>query len=169
MSHEPIITEIVTRKRKPTSEYRKKRLKKDRELWEEFGLKKPPKPRYTGLQGILWFLTSNVVRSQEFALYGGICVDGCGGKVERWQDADCGHFQNAGKVNTRFLRKNLGLQLKSCNANGGFIYGFGKTINERYGEGTAEELERLGRMSGKNMEDEELRGKIISLKKKQMP
>lgn len=144
------------RKRKPTSAFRKKRLKKDRDSWTEYGLKKPQKPRYVGLQGILWFVVSSAVRQEEFIKYDGYCVDGCGGRVERWQDADCGHFQDAGKVNTRFCRENLGLQLKGCNMGRDFAYGFGNTINERYGKGTAEYLIELSRQPGKNMDNEEL-------------
>lgn len=123
---------------------RKRKLEKERELWRSFGLVRPPEPRYVGLQGICWYLASRAVRSQEFELYGGLCADGCGRIVERWQDADCGHFQGAGSASTRFLRANLGLQTRTCNMdqkNGKAVqYSYGKVINQRYGEGTAERL-----------------------------
>lgn len=123
---------------------RKRKLQKEREIWASFGLTRPQKPRYVGLQGICWYLASNAVRKQEFSLYGGICADGCGRTVEKWQDADCGHFQSSGCTKTRFSRENLGLQTKTCNMdqkNGKAIqYSYGKVINQRYGEGTAERL-----------------------------
>ena len=131
---------------------RKRKLEKERELWTSFGLVRPQKPRYVGIQGICWYLASKAVRSQEFALYGGLCGDGCGGKVERWEDAHCGHFESAGKAQTRFLRENLCLQLAKCNTdqnNGRAIqYRMGKEINKRYGEGTAERVSERASTNG---------------------
>lgn len=136
---------------------RKRKLEKERELWSSFGLIRPAKPRYVGLQGILWFLASKAVRMEEFAFYGGYCGDGCGGKVERWQEAHCGHFESAGRAQTRFLRENLILQLPKCNTdqnNGRAIqYRIGKTINERYGAGTAELIQELANTIGSLSEE----------------
>lgn len=131
---------------------RKRKLEKERELWRSFGLERPQKPRYVGLQGILWFVCSKAVRMEEFAKYGGFCGDGCGGRVERWQDGHCGHFESAGRAQTRFVRENLVLQLPLCNTdqnNGRAIqYRMGKVINERYGEGTAERVTELANTTG---------------------
>ncbi len=136
---------------------RKRKLEKEKELWMSFGLERPQKPRYVGVQGVLWFLASKAVRSQEYALYGGLCGDGCGGKAERWQDAHCGHFETARKAQTRFLRENLCLQLAKCNTdqnNGRAIqYRMGKEINKRYGEGTAERVQALANTTGSLSED----------------
>lgn len=136
---------------------RKRKLEKERELWASFGLVRPVKPRYVGIQGICWFVTSKAVRMEEFAKYGGLCGDGCGGKVERWQDAHCGHFESAGRAQTRFVRKNLILQLRRCNTdqnNGRAIqYRIGKTINERYGEGQAEHVSELANTTGSLSEE----------------
>lgn len=153
------------RTRKPTSAYRKKRLARDRDMWEEFGLKKPAKPRYVGLQGVLWFLTSTLVRRQDFALYGGMCVDGCGEKVSNWKDAHAGHFQTASKPTTRFIRENLGLQLPGCNkaqqeGDSSKTIGFAKEIDRRHGAGTADKIIALSLKKEKNMKDDELREKI---------
>lgn len=147
---------------------RKRKIQKERDLWESFGLIRPQKPRYVGLQGILWFLASKAVRSQEFAKYGGFCGDGCGGRVENWQDAHCGHFESAGRAQTRFLRENLILQLPRCNTdqnNGRAIqYRIGKTINERYGEGTAERIQEKANTTG-SLSEEEILTKIAEYKK----
>lgn len=136
---------------------RKRKLAKERELWALYGLARPVKPRYVGIQGILWYVASRAVRVQEFAKYGGYCGDGCGGKVERWEDAHCGHFESAGRAQTRFLRENLILQLPKCNTdqnNGRAIqYRIGKTINERYGEGTAERVQELANTTGSLSEE----------------
>lgn len=140
----PLKKKVVKTDKQKKFAARKRKLEKERELWRSFGLVRPPEPRYVGLQGICWYLASRAVRSQEYALYGGLCVDGCGKIVERWEEAHCGHFQGAGSAATRFLRENLGLQNKDCNLdqkNGKAVqYSYGKAINQRYGEGTAERL-----------------------------
>ena len=140
------------------------------DLWREYGLTRPSKPRYEGLAGILWYVLSKYVRRQEFALYGGLCVDGCGRKVENWEDADCGHFRASSRgFATRFKRENLGLQTKYCNSpmgGNGNQYMFGKTIDKRYGEGMADELTRLSNTVSKGYSqleyDREIR-KVIEL------
>ncbi len=136
---------------------RKRKNDKERELWLSFGLIRPPKPRYVGLQGILWFLASKAVRMEEYAKYGGVCGDGCGGKVDKWQDGHAGHFESAERAQTRFLRENLVLQLPTCNydqKNGRAIqYRMGKIINERHGEGTAERVQALANTTGSLSEE----------------
>ena len=136
---------------------RKRKLEKERELWASFGLVRPVKPRFAGIQGILWFVTSKAVRMEEWAKYGGLCGDGCGGRAESWKDAHCGHFESSGRAQTRFVRENLVLQLARCNTdqnNGRAIqYRMGKVINERYGEGTAERVQALANTTGSLPED----------------
>lgn len=134
-------------KRKPFKRV-KKRRKTQKDLWAEYGLEKPPYVRYSGLAGILWCVMSRHIRKTEFEQYDGACVDGCGRKVLDWREADCGHFMSASKLSTRFLRENLGLQTKFCNSpfmGNDNTYGYGKTINERYGAGTAERIIELSR------------------------
>lgn len=137
----------------PTPRKRRLRTQKTKEcaLWESYGLKKPPKPRYVGLQGILWFLMSQNIRREEFAKYGGRCVDGCGRAVSDWKSADCGHFQTAARASTRFLRENLALQTRYCNTMQRYgdanHYLFGKEIDARYGDGTAERIVESSRCS----------------------
>lgn len=128
-----------------------KRAKKV-DVFALYGLKKPAYVRYTGLAGVLWFLTSQSVRQEEFKKYGGLCVDGCGRIVEDWRDADCGHFRSAKHLATRFRRENLGLQTKYCNSpNGGNgnQYTFGLAIDERYGVGTADRLTKMAKGQSK--------------------
>lgn len=131
----------------------------DADLWKQYGLTKPAKPRFKGLAGILWYAMSRYVRKFEFLTYGGECVDGCGRKVERWEDADCGHFRASSRgFCTRFTRENLGLQTKYCNNpvwSPDSSYGFGKTIDARYGSGTAERLTQMSRMTCQEYTDAE--------------
>jgi len=133
-------------------------------LWAEYGLKKPVYVRYSGLAGVLWWVMSQYVRQTEFKEFGGECVDGCGRKVLDWREADCGHFISATKLKTRFMRKNLGLQTKFCNSpfmGNDNTYGYGKMINKRYGEGTAEELIELSKETGKAMTKSEMHEQIL--------
>lgn len=130
------------------SKRRKIKRNDEKELWwATYGLKKPPKPRFKGLAGVLWYVLSRYVRKSEFITYQGMCVDGCGRKVLAWEEADCGHFRASNRgFCTRFLRENLGLQTKYCN-NPMFspdsAYGFGLTIDQRYGVGTAQRLKLM--------------------------
>ena len=120
-------------------------------VWAIYGLKKPPKPRFQGLQGVLWYVTSRYIRKSEFIQYKGECVDGCGRKIERWEEADCGHFRASSRgFCTRFVRENLGIQTKYCNNptwSPDSAYGFSVTIDKRYGKGTAERLTKLSRQT----------------------
>lgn len=117
--------------------------------WVLYGLKKPAKPRFQGLQGVLWFVVSRYIRKSEFIEYGGECVDGCGRRIEDWREADCGHFMASSRgFCTRFVRENLGLQTKYCNNpvwSPDSAYGFSITIDKRYGKGTALKLGQMSR------------------------
>lgn len=124
--------------------HKPKKFKKD--LWAEFNLPMPAYVRYSGLQGILWHVMSQYVRKSEWIQYGGECVDGCPVLIQNWYEADCGHFRSAKSLSTRFLRENLGLQRKYCNSPhgcNGRQYDFGKTVDQRYGAGTADRLTNL--------------------------
>ena len=63
------------------------------------------------------------------------------GMLFNWQLTDCGHFVSRKKIPTRWEEKNCAVQCKSCNIfSEGNKYIFGKKLNEKYGEGTAERL-----------------------------
>lgn len=130
---------MITRRR-PLKRSQKRASPKTNE-WAHYGLKKPGKPRFKGLAGVLWFVLSRYVRKSEFLAYGGMCVDGCGRYIPDWHEADCGHFMASSKgFCTRFQRENLGLQTKYCNNplwSPDSSYGFGVMIDKRYGAGTA--------------------------------
>lgn len=112
--------------------------------WLAYGLKKPAYVRFKGNAGILWFVMSRYIRKSEWIEYNGACVDGCGRYIPDWREADCGHFRASSRgFCTKFERTNLGLQTKYCNNptwSPDSSYGFGKTIDKRYGKGTADRL-----------------------------
>ena len=67
------------------------------------------------------------------------------GKAINWKyECDAGHFQSRSKLSTRFDERNVNSQCKGCNNWGsGEQYKHGKAIDEKYGEGTAEQLEGM--------------------------
>lgn len=149
--------------------YFKRRSKKrknkssDVELWKSFGLSKPYKPRYKGYKGLLWYVISRYVRKSEWLQYGE-CCDGCGTKIPDWKKADCGHFVSASRgFCTLFTRKNLGLQSKRCNNPSwtpDSAYGFGRTIDKRYGDGTADLLVAASKGICQDYSEEEYKREI---------
>lgn len=65
--------------------------------------------------------------------------------VKHWQKLDAGHFQGRGKLSTRWHELNVFQQCKQCNGfRGGEQFKFSRQLDADYGEGTAEEMERLG-------------------------
>ena len=145
----------------------KKGKKTQKDMWNEYGLEKPSKPRYSGLAGILWYVTSQYVRKEEFIKYGGRCVDNCGWVAQAWnEDTDCGHFRPAKSLATRFLRENLALQRKHCNSprgGNGRQYDFGIEIDKRYGLGTAERLTELSKTTSKPFSKEWYHQEILRI------
>ena len=63
------------------------------------------------------------------------------GKEDHWKKLQNGHFQSRKHYSTRWLELNCQVQCAGCNV---FKYGeqflFGKYLDEKYGDGTAEEL-----------------------------
>ena len=63
------------------------------------------------------------------------------GKQDHWKKLQNGHFQSRKFYSTRWDEQNCQVQCAGCNV---FKYGeqfiFGRKLDEKYGEGTAEEL-----------------------------
>lgn len=68
-----------------------------------------------------------------------------------YKEADCGHFVTRAKKSVRWLHEpplvNASLQCKQCNMNGGEQYTHGQMLDAKYGEGTADEVMRLGQQT----------------------
>lgn len=63
------------------------------------------------------------------------------GKIQRWQDQDCGHFQSRRYLATRWEETNCAPQCKNCNLfNQGKQDEFGRKIEEKYGKEALEML-----------------------------
>jgi len=122
----------------------KKKISKA-DLWRQYGLERPSKPRYNGLKGIYWRLLSEKRRREDFIKYKGECIDQCGKYARDWQDFDAGHFMAAGPsgFDLLFDPVNVNGQLKGCNnptfsPNAG--HGYARGLDKRYGPGTADAL-----------------------------
>ena len=92
------------------------------------------------------------------------------GKRGHWKDFDCGHFMSRRYEATRFEEKNTGVQCTGCNIfSQGKQFEFGKYLDGRYGDGTAEKMLLMSKMTVKRGElglrwiIEEYKKKIESL------
>jgi len=74
-----------------------------------------------------------------------ICVT-CG-KRGHWRNMHCGHFMVRQNQATRYDRENTGVQCVGCNTfSEGKQYDFGKFLDSKYGEGTAERMNIKSKM-----------------------
>lgn len=120
-----------------TKKKKKRKLKAD--IWREFGLTRPAKPRYSGLRGVLWFVLSQYVRARDKRLWGPLCVN-CGEEKEEFQG---GHFISTGSCGWDGLaldEENVHAECKSCNLRDKQKLKYGFNLDKRYGVGTADRL-----------------------------
>lgn len=116
---------------------KKKKTKVD--LWREFGLTRPAKPRYSGLRGVLWLVLSQYVRARDKALWGAFCVN-CGLEKEEFHG---GHYIATGSCGWDGLaldEKNVHAECSSCNFRDKQKLKYGFNLDIRYGVGTADKL-----------------------------
>lgn len=67
-----------------------------------------------------------------------------------WKEVHAGHFMGRRHKNTKFNEKNNQCQCIACNSyNGGEQFKYGLFLDREYGEGTAEELMMLSKISCK--------------------
>lgn len=72
------------------------------------------------------------------------------GKVLPWSRVDAGHFQSRAKFSTRWDEMNVKPQCKGCNGfRSGEQFKFARKLDAVYGEGTAEEIERISNQTRK--------------------
>lgn len=65
------------------------------------------------------------------------------GSVKHWKEMHCGHFQSRRHKAIRWEEKNTNSQCSGCNTfRNGEQFKFARYLDSRYGEGTAEEMER---------------------------
>jgi len=88
---------------------------------------------------------SEYIRRRDADEYGRVKCCTCDA-VQHWAEMDCGHFVVRGNMSTRSDERDSAAQCKYCNRVDLGRYELHREyINERYGPGTAEELERLGK------------------------
>ena len=81
--------------------------------------------------------------------FNGWCTCITCGCLYHWKKIDCGHFVTRNHSMTRFDERNAHPQCKACNNfKSGNQYKHGKMIDKLYGEGTADELIKLGSIRG---------------------
>ena len=69
-------------------------------------------------------------------------------KVAHWKDMQCGHFQSRKHYATRWDEQNCQVQCAGCNIfRSGEQFKFGVNLDKKYGQGTAETLERMARFT----------------------
>lgn len=137
---------LSTRKRKPTSNKKKKSGAKAKSI--------------KTLKAKLWRIFSWFIRLRD-SDENGYCYCITSGKRMFWKEAQAGHFQSRRFNNTMFNEKNSHAQspYENCHLSGNqFTYGI--RINQIYGPGTAEELLRLSRID-KKFTVEELEEMIV--------
>ena len=72
------------------------------------------------------------------------------GKVLHWSRVDAGHFQSRAKFSTRWDELNVKPQCKGCNGfRSGEQFKFARKLDAVYGQGTAEEIERISNQTRK--------------------
>tara|TARA_R100000541_G_scaffold551_1_gene3746 strand:+ start:1986 stop:2378 length:393 start_codon:yes stop_codon:yes gene_type:complete len=83
---------------------------------------------------------SQYIRLKDADEFGNATCFTCG-KVDHWKKLQNGHFQSRKHYSTRWLEQNCQIQCAGCNV---FRYGeqflFSKYLDEKYGDGTSEEL-----------------------------
>ncbi len=135
MEQKPITVE--KRKRRKASKSAPKRRKTKKDMWAEYGLERPSKPRYSGLRGIVWHLLSLYVRTVRDK--DKPCI-GCGKEHE---DYHGGHFIATGRCGWDGLAlnpDNVHKEGASCNFRDKQKLEYERNLDLRYGSGTAQKL-----------------------------
>lgn len=107
---------------------------------------------------------SEYIRLRDADSEGMVTCITCGDKWH-WRDVHCGHYILRGNMSTRWELKNSNGQCRMCNSTqDGKEKEHGEAIDRRYGPGTAEKLERMGREE-RHFAEHELQGMIDELRK----
>ena len=97
----------------------------------------------------LWDTISKFIRLRDSDENGIVQCVTCPSRFH-WKLVHAGHFIGRRQKNTKFNERNLAGQCVSCNSfHGGRQFEFGLAIDKRYGEGTAEELLALSKVTCK--------------------
>ncbi len=113
------------------------------DVWRQYGLERPSKPRYSGLKGIYWHLLSKKVRMRDFDAFG-TCIN-CDRAVESWQEFQGGHFISAERGGWLLLfdERNINGECPGCNKYDKQKLGYEQNLDARYGVGTVAGLKKI--------------------------
>lgn len=90
---------------------------------------------------------SEYIRKRDADHNGNVSCFTCG-KVAHWKEMQCGHFQSRKHYATRWDEQNCQVQDSGCNIfRSGEQFKFGINLDKKYGQGTAETLERMARFT----------------------
>jgi hypothetical protein len=99
------------------------------------------KKTLSSLDKKLWKIFSIYIRKRDSDEDGYVYCFTCGVR-KHWTEVDAGHFVTRSAKAIKYDEKNVHAQCKACNGfQGGMTYEYGKKLDERYGKGTAENLE----------------------------
>lgn len=113
-------------------------------LWREYGLIRPPKPRYPSNErkSVYWVLVSRFTRIRDWRKYG-VCIS-CGVKIEHWEYGQAGHYapaQGCG-MGLLFDAYNVNMECPRCNGfDEGHLIGYRKGLMKRYGPAIVGDIE----------------------------
>ena len=108
---------------------------------------KPKKKTRSQLVKELDKVFSEYIRKRDIMLCGNSKCFTCG-KVDDWRNLQCGHFQSRKHYATRWDEQNCQVQCAGCNIfRSGEQFKFGVNLDKKYGQGTAETLERMARFT----------------------
>ena len=75
------------------------------------------------------------------------CICATCKRTFHWRNIDCGHFMTRNHEATRYDEKNVAPQCAACNRfKGGRQYLMARYLDEKYGKGTADEMEFKSKM-----------------------
>jgi hypothetical protein len=102
---------------------------------------KVKKKSLSKLQENLWKVFSEWIRRRDSDEYGIVKCFTCG-KKSHWKEMQAGHFITRKQSATKYDEVNVQVQCVSCNIFGqGMQFIFGRNLDLKYGEGTADQLE----------------------------
>lgn len=89
------------------------------------------------------------------------------GKSFHWKAGDAGHFIQRDRIAVRWNEKNCNAQCMECNRfRSGNQFAHGKAIDKKFGAGTADTLEALGKARGAKIDPFWIERQIIFYKNK---
>lgn len=116
-------------------------------------IKRPRHPKLSTLQAKADKAMSLYIRHKYANMYGFVTCVSCG-RVDNWQDMDCGHFIPKSRgASIRYVEENCHPECHSCNRfDEGHLIGYTRYMIEMYGNDKIDELKKEARKTLKPSE-----------------